>query len=159
MYCECDPSAGATSGISTQGTGLRRARKRCGLERVSFYSLIRRSFIQGFHLLQIRPGCESCNVDLAPDSTEAWICSFERASARHALSQAERPLPQTAADHSPCVQLVWAALRRDTQLQVSAHSTPVAVLRQFRVLARCKLHETLMRSAGEPSCGEPRLLM
>lgn len=28
-------------------------------------------------MLQMRPGCECCNVDLAPDSTDAWICSFE----------------------------------------------------------------------------------
>ncbi|WP_245157022.1 DUF1272 domain-containing protein [Lysobacter arenosi] len=25
----------------------------------------------------MRPGCECCNVDLAPDSQDAWICSFE----------------------------------------------------------------------------------
>jgi hypothetical protein len=28
-------------------------------------------------MLQMRPGCECCNVDLAPDSKDAWICSFE----------------------------------------------------------------------------------
>ena len=28
-------------------------------------------------MLQMRPGCECCNVDLAPDSTDAMICSFE----------------------------------------------------------------------------------
>lgn len=28
-------------------------------------------------MLQMRPGCECCDGDLAPDSTEAWICSFE----------------------------------------------------------------------------------
>ncbi len=28
-------------------------------------------------MLQMRPGCECCDIDLPPDSTEAWICSFE----------------------------------------------------------------------------------
>lgn len=28
-------------------------------------------------MLQLRPGCECCNKDLPPDSTEARICSFE----------------------------------------------------------------------------------
>lgn len=28
-------------------------------------------------MLQMRPSCECCNVDLPPDSGEARICSFE----------------------------------------------------------------------------------
>jgi uncharacterized protein len=28
-------------------------------------------------MLALRPGCECCNVDLAPDSKLARICSFE----------------------------------------------------------------------------------
>ena len=28
-------------------------------------------------MLQLRPNCECCNVDLPPDSTRARICSFE----------------------------------------------------------------------------------
>ncbi len=28
-------------------------------------------------MLQLRPNCECCNLDLPPDSTEARICSFE----------------------------------------------------------------------------------
>jgi hypothetical protein len=28
-------------------------------------------------MLQLRPGCECCNVDLPPDSALARICSFE----------------------------------------------------------------------------------
>lgn len=28
-------------------------------------------------MLQLRPTCEHCNVSLAPESTEARICSFE----------------------------------------------------------------------------------
>jgi len=28
-------------------------------------------------MLQMRPGCECCDVDLPPESTQAWICSFE----------------------------------------------------------------------------------
>lgn len=28
-------------------------------------------------MLQLRPSCECCNVDLPPQSTEAFICSFE----------------------------------------------------------------------------------
>jgi len=28
-------------------------------------------------MLQLRPNCECCNRDLAPDSQEAFICSFE----------------------------------------------------------------------------------
>jgi len=28
-------------------------------------------------MLQLRPNCECCDTDLAGDSAEAWICSFE----------------------------------------------------------------------------------
>jgi uncharacterized protein len=28
-------------------------------------------------MLALRPGCECCDKDLPPDSTEAYICSFE----------------------------------------------------------------------------------
>jgi len=28
-------------------------------------------------MLQLRPNCECCNVELPPESTEARICSFE----------------------------------------------------------------------------------
>jgi uncharacterized protein len=28
-------------------------------------------------MLQLRPNCECCNRDLAPDSGDAFICSFE----------------------------------------------------------------------------------
>jgi hypothetical protein len=28
-------------------------------------------------MLQLRPNCECCNVDLPPESSEARICSFE----------------------------------------------------------------------------------
>ena len=28
-------------------------------------------------MLQLRPNCECCNTDLAGDSDDAWICSFE----------------------------------------------------------------------------------
>jgi len=28
-------------------------------------------------MLQLRPNCECCDADLPPDSTDAFICSFE----------------------------------------------------------------------------------
>jgi hypothetical protein len=28
-------------------------------------------------MLELRPGCECCDRDLPPDSTEALICTFE----------------------------------------------------------------------------------
>ncbi|MBW4490925.1 MAG: DUF1272 domain-containing protein [Trichocoleus desertorum ATA4-8-CV12] len=28
-------------------------------------------------MLELRPSCERCDVSLAPDSQNAWICSFE----------------------------------------------------------------------------------
>ncbi|MGN6252592.1 MAG: DUF1272 domain-containing protein [Marmoricola sp.] len=28
-------------------------------------------------MLELRPGCECCDVDLPPESTDARICSFE----------------------------------------------------------------------------------
>jgi len=28
-------------------------------------------------MLELRPGCECCDVDLPPDSRDAMICSFE----------------------------------------------------------------------------------
>ena len=32
-------------------------------------------------MLQLRPGCECCDKDLPPESTDARICSFECTSA------------------------------------------------------------------------------
>jgi len=41
-------------------------------------------------MLQLRPNCECCDADLAPESTDAMICSFEctfcRACAETALA-------------------------------------------------------------------------
>ena len=34
-------------------------------------------------MLQMRPNCECCNVDLPADSSEARICSFECTFCRH----------------------------------------------------------------------------
>jgi len=28
-------------------------------------------------MLELRPNCENCDIDLAPDSPEAMICTFE----------------------------------------------------------------------------------
>ncbi|TCD19139.1 DUF1272 domain-containing protein [Pseudomonas sp. IC_126] len=28
-------------------------------------------------MLELRPGCECCNIDLPPESAQALICSFE----------------------------------------------------------------------------------
>lgn len=28
-------------------------------------------------MLELRPGCECCDADLPPDSTQAYICTFE----------------------------------------------------------------------------------
>ena len=28
-------------------------------------------------MLELRPGCECCDVDLPPDSRQAYICTFE----------------------------------------------------------------------------------
>lgn len=28
-------------------------------------------------MLELRPNCECCDADLAPDAEGAWICSFE----------------------------------------------------------------------------------
>jgi len=34
-------------------------------------------------MLELRPNCECCNRDLAPDSADAWICSFECTFCEH----------------------------------------------------------------------------
>ena len=34
-------------------------------------------YLQPIDMLQLRPNCESCNLDLPPDSSLAMICSFE----------------------------------------------------------------------------------
>ena len=28
-------------------------------------------------MLELRPGCECCDIDLPPNSTDAYICTFE----------------------------------------------------------------------------------
>lgn len=38
-------------------------------------------------MLQLRPGCECCNRDLPPDSTDARICSFECTFCRDCAEQ------------------------------------------------------------------------
>ena len=39
-------------------------------------------------MLQLRPGCECCDRDLPPDSTDAMICSFECTFCRSCAEQA-----------------------------------------------------------------------
>ena len=48
------PHASAAAASSSMASGLR-----CGMA------------------LELRPNCESCNVDLPPASTDAWICTYE----------------------------------------------------------------------------------
>ncbi len=38
-------------------------------------------------MLQMRPGCECCNRDLPPDSSDARICSFECTFCSNCASQ------------------------------------------------------------------------
>ncbi|MEX2241707.1 MAG: DUF1272 domain-containing protein [Burkholderiales bacterium] len=38
-------------------------------------------------MLQLRPSCECCNLDLPPDSTDAFICSFECTFCRNCVTQ------------------------------------------------------------------------
>ncbi|MBB1520958.1 DUF1272 domain-containing protein [Aquipseudomonas guryensis] len=38
-------------------------------------------------MLQLRPGCECCDRDLPPDSTDAMICSFECTFCRDCTEQ------------------------------------------------------------------------
>lgn len=66
-------------------------------------------------MLKLRPGCECCDVDLPPSSTEAMICSFEctfcRSCAEETLhfvcpncggNLVERPIrPSTALEKHP----------------------------------------------------------
>ncbi len=37
-------------------------------------------------MLELRPGCECCNVDLPPQSEQALICSFECTFCAHCAS-------------------------------------------------------------------------
>ena len=36
-------------------------------------------------MLELRPSCEACGTALAPDSTQAMICSFECTFCRHCV--------------------------------------------------------------------------
>jgi len=38
-------------------------------------------------MLQLRPSCECCNLDLPPDSTDAFICTFECTFCRNCATQ------------------------------------------------------------------------
>ena len=38
-------------------------------------------------MLELRPNCELCDIDLPPDSTEACICSYECTFCRHCVDQ------------------------------------------------------------------------
>lgn len=38
-------------------------------------------------MLELRPGCECCDRDLPPDSTEARICSFECTFCAHCADE------------------------------------------------------------------------
>ncbi|QNR96909.1 DUF1272 domain-containing protein [Stenotrophomonas sp. 169] len=39
-------------------------------------------------MLQMRPHCECCDVDLPATSTDAWICSFECTFCTHCVETA-----------------------------------------------------------------------
>lgn len=36
-------------------------------------------------MLELRPNCECCDLDLPPDSSEAWICTFECTWCTHCI--------------------------------------------------------------------------
>lgn len=38
-------------------------------------------------MLEIRPNCECCDIDLAPDSTEAMICTYECTFCKKCVNQ------------------------------------------------------------------------
>ena len=65
-------------------------------------------------MLQMRPGCECCNVDLAPDSTEVWICSFECTFCTHCVETTlEGRCPNCGGTFSKRPTRVGGALERN----------------------------------------------
>ncbi|HEY9839921.1 MAG: DUF1272 domain-containing protein [Candidatus Sericytochromatia bacterium] len=53
-------------------------------------------------MLEMRPGCEACDTDLPPDSSEAMICSFECTfCARCVTERLHGICPNCGGDFSP----------------------------------------------------------
>ena len=52
-------------------------------------------------MLQLRPNCECCDADLPPDSTDAYICSFECTFCRDCVEALDQRCPNCGGELTP----------------------------------------------------------
>jgi hypothetical protein len=74
-------------------------------------------------MLQMRPGCECCDKTLPPDTTEAWICSFE---CTFCTSCAETRLAHR------CPNCGGTFTRRPTRVGGALEKYPASTVRVFK---------------------------
>jgi uncharacterized protein len=56
---------------------------------------------QSFGMLELRPTCENCDVELPPASIEAMICSFECTFCRDCVERLDNVCPNCGGGFSP----------------------------------------------------------
>jgi hypothetical protein len=74
-------------------------------------------------MLQLRPGCECCNVDLPPESLDAMICSFECTFCRDC---AEKKL------HGKCPNCGGELVKRPIRPTIALTKFPPSTERVFK---------------------------
>jgi hypothetical protein len=74
-------------------------------------------------MLELRPNCECCNVDLPPESTQAFICSFECTFCRGC---------REAMKGSLCPNCGGELVARPRRPAKSLASSPASTLRVFK---------------------------
>jgi hypothetical protein len=76
-------------------------------------------------MLELRPDCERCGVDLAPDKAGAMICSFECTFCEAcAAGPLARVCPNCGGGFAPRPTRVGAALRRNPASGTRRHKVP-----------------------------------
>lgn len=74
-------------------------------------------------MLDMRPDCECCGIDVAPDAPGAWICSFECTYCEAcAIDKLARTCPNCGGMVSP----------RPTRAAAKLAKYPASTLRRFR---------------------------
>lgn len=74
-------------------------------------------------MLQLRPNCECCNRDLAGDSAEAFICSFECTFCTDCASQTLKGI---------CPNCTGELVRRPRRSAEKLASNPASTQRVFK---------------------------
>ena len=75
-------------------------------------------------MLEMRPGCEACDTDLAPDRAGAFVCSVECTCCTPCTEAMDRVCPNCGGELVPRPTRTGDALRRNPASQTRIHRPP-----------------------------------